>query len=101
MAASSQRLPPIIYALARPAANAAMQGDLSIATDRSFTSFRVQPGFWSGKLPWLVALMWWTSSNPLLLAVALLLAAVIIGGGIWGFMLGLERVRLRDVGERR
>ncbi len=98
MAASSDRLPTMVYALSRPAANAAMQGDLSIATERTFASYRVSPGFWYGHLPWLIALMWWSSSNPLMLAIGLLLASVIIGGAIWGLMIALERVRLRDVG---
>jgi cellulose synthase (UDP-forming) len=101
MAASSQRLPAIVYSLARPAANAAMQGDLAIVADRSFASFRVSPGFWSGSLPWLVGLMWWASRNPLLMALGLGLAAVIIGGGIWAAMTALERSRLRDVGGGR
>jgi cellulose synthase (UDP-forming) len=74
---------------------------LSVSTDRSFASFRVAPGFWSGHLPWLVALMWWASRNPLLMALGLGLAAVIIGGAIWTIMTALERIRLRDAGGGR
>ncbi|WP_374469713.1 UDP-forming cellulose synthase catalytic subunit [Phenylobacterium sp.] len=98
LAASSQRLPEIVYALARPEANAAMQGDLAVVSARSFESFRVAPDFWSGKLPWHVAVMWWASRNPVLLAFALLAAATVLGGAIWLLMIALEKIRLRQTG---
>jgi len=73
-----------------------MQGDLAIATDKSFNSFQVSPGFWSGHLPWWVAVMWWCSRNPLLLALAVIGASLVIGLGFWVVLRALERKRLSD-----
>ncbi|WP_091734884.1 UDP-forming cellulose synthase catalytic subunit [Phenylobacterium immobile] len=98
LAASSARLPEMAYALARPAANASMQGDLSIASGLTFNSYRVSQGFWSGELPWHISVMWWASRNPIMLALGLLAAATVFGLLIWAVMSALERVRLRDVG---
>ncbi|MCR5876551.1 UDP-forming cellulose synthase catalytic subunit [Phenylobacterium sp. J426] len=98
LSANPQRRAEIVYALEKPAANAAMQGDLAVATGTSFTSFRVAPGFWSGKLPWHVGVMWWASRNPLFIALGLLAAAAVVGLAIWAVMSALERTRLRDAG---
>lgn len=98
LAANSNNLPTMVYALADPAANASMQGDLSISSGKSFNSFRVAQGFWSGELPPFITVMWWASRNPIMLALGLLAAATVIGLLIWGVMSALERVRLRDQG---
>lgn len=96
LSANPARLPEIVNSMDKPEANAAMQGDLAIATDKSFNSFQVAPGFWSGHLPWWVAVMWWCSRNPLLLALAVIGASLIIGGGFWVVLSVLERKRLSD-----
>lgn len=96
LAASPARLPEIVNSMSKPEANAAMQGDLAIATDKSFNSFQVAPGFWSGHLPWWVAVMWWCSRNPLLLALAVIGASLVIGAGFWVVLGALERKRLAD-----
>lgn len=101
LAGSSSRLPEIVNAMAKPEANAAMQGDLAIATNRSFNSFQVSPGFWSGHLPWWVAVMWWCSRNPLLLALALIGASSVIGAAFWVVLGALERKRMPENGETR
>jgi len=93
LAATPSRLPEIVNSMAKAEANAAMQGDLAIATDKSFNSFQVAPGFWSGHLPWWVAVMWWCSRNPLLLALAVIGASLIIGAGFWVVLRALERKR--------
>jgi len=96
LAATPSRLPEIVSSMSKPEANAAMQGDLAIATNKSFNSFQVAQGFWSGHLPWWVAVMWWCSRNPLLLALAVIGASLVIGAGFWVVLGAHERKRLSD-----
>lgn len=96
LAATPGRLPEIVNSMDKPEANAAMQGDLAIATNKSFNSFQVAPGFWSGHLPWWVAVMWWCSRNPLLLALAVIGASMVLGSGFWVVLRAHERKRLSD-----
>ncbi|UAL09293.1 UDP-forming cellulose synthase catalytic subunit [Caulobacter segnis] len=96
LAGSPSRLPEIVNAMAKPEANAAMQGDLAISTNKSFNSFQVSPGFWSGHLPWWVAIMWWCSRNPLILGLAVIGASMVIGLGFWVVLAAHERKRMFD-----
>jgi cellulose synthase (UDP-forming) len=99
LAGSPQRLPGLLDKMADPKANYAIQGDVSVLSGASFTSLRVDQGFWSGDLPWPLRLMWWLSRNPLTLALAAVAASLILATGAYAVLKGLERRRLREFGE--
>ena len=71
------RLVSLTTLLATDAAKAQAKGDLVLRVGPNLQSFKVGESYWTGDLPWWIAIGYWLHQRPFALALAALIAAAL------------------------
>jgi cellulose synthase (UDP-forming) len=97
LASDPVNLPQMVAGLADVKINAAVQGDVSIFTGDSMSSFAVGSRYWVGSLPIWMKAAYWFSQRPWLLALAGILTAILLSWPAYFLLKRQERKRLQAV----